>query len=82
MWPNEEFPEDTEEILNEKLSFLCSVKSLSPKSKVKEKFQEILCFKKIFGRNLNTAQKKKVTVKNFISKCEQIRNFLRICLHY
>ena len=31
--------------------------------------------------SLNTAQKMKFSNKDFFSKCEQIRSFLRICSH-
>ena len=37
--------------------------------------------KKFLCRIRHTVQKMKLSVKNFFSKCEQIRNFLRICSH-
>ena len=30
---------------------------------------------------LSTAQKMKFSIKDFFSKCDQIRSFLRFCLH-
>ena len=37
--------------------------------------------KKFLCRIRHTVQKMKLSVKNFFSKCEQIRNFLRRCSH-
>ena len=37
--------------------------------------------KKFLCRIRHTVQKMKLSVKDFFSKCEQIRNFPRICLH-
>ena len=32
-------------------------------------------------KNINTAQKMKFSIKDFFSKCDEIRSFLRIWLH-
>ena len=32
-------------------------------------------------KKLDTAQKMKFSIKYFVSKCDQIRSFLRICSH-
>ena len=36
---------------------------------------------KLIDRALHTAQKMKFSIKDFFSKCDQIRGFLRICSH-
>ena len=33
------------------------------------------------NQSIHTAQKMKFSIKDFFSKCEQIRTFLRICSH-
>ena len=41
--------------------------------------QKYLTFKS--KKEKNIAQKRSFPLKDFFSKCEQIRNFLRICVH-
>ena len=36
---------------------------------------------KPFAKIVNTAQKMKFSIKNFFSKCDQVRSFLRIWSH-
>ena len=43
--------------------------------------QNITCLGKMMSIRNNTAQKVKFSIKDFFSKCDQIRSFLRIWSH-
>ena len=51
---------------------------------IPEPFHIVLCSQNLISAilvKLDTAQKMKFSIKDFSSKCDQIRSFLRICSH-